>query len=486
MAPQRYSAARARAPIPMMAPTCSAGSIAGRCYIFGGYAVAFVSSRSRTCSALPPLVRFGVAVIALAGGAVAVGESTSASRRLSPRRPASSSRPRQPARAVPAIFALQAGLLQVVAAALVGSVLGNALFVLGLATLVGGLRHGKLTFSAAANRLYATELLLGVARSDVPFLATQPGRAGLRPRAGAVGGRRDRPARRLRRSRSRSRSGLSSRRAAAEAHVPEDDDRRRPTRRAARPDARPARRLGGLGRLRRGLVRGGPASRRWRDRHERGVRRLIVVALASNAVENLAGVTAAAKEPGDLSMSLILNSALQIVLFLTPVIVLLSFFVAPVPLTLILSPLLLGLAAVTRPARLVIVTDGEANALEGAMLLGPVRDHRRRRLVGPADRHADSHAPRPRIRGTIAPHDDLAGARARRRPIARRRDGHDAHGQRPRVRRSARALEPRAPEIIRRVQRAYLDAGAQVLLTNTFGGNRLRLELHGARTASTS
>ncbi len=35
------------------------------------------------------------------------------------------------------------------------------------------------------------------------------------------------------------------------------------------------------------------------------------------------------------------------------------------------------------------------------------------------------------------------------------------------------------PEVIRRVQRAYADAGAQVLLTNTFGGNRLRLELHG-------
>jgi len=35
------------------------------------------------------------------------------------------------------------------------------------------------------------------------------------------------------------------------------------------------------------------------------------------------------------------------------------------------------------------------------------------------------------------------------------------------------------PEIIRRVQRGYLDAGSQVLLTNTFGGNRLRLELHG-------
>jgi methionine synthase I (cobalamin-dependent) len=35
------------------------------------------------------------------------------------------------------------------------------------------------------------------------------------------------------------------------------------------------------------------------------------------------------------------------------------------------------------------------------------------------------------------------------------------------------------PEIIRRVHRGYLEAGSQVILTNTFGGNRLRLELHG-------
>ena len=35
------------------------------------------------------------------------------------------------------------------------------------------------------------------------------------------------------------------------------------------------------------------------------------------------------------------------------------------------------------------------------------------------------------------------------------------------------------PEIIRRVQRGYAEAGSQILLTNTFGGNRLRLELHG-------
>ena len=35
------------------------------------------------------------------------------------------------------------------------------------------------------------------------------------------------------------------------------------------------------------------------------------------------------------------------------------------------------------------------------------------------------------------------------------------------------------PERVAAVHRAYLEAGAQLVLTNTFGGNRLRLSLHG-------
>jgi 5-methyltetrahydrofolate--homocysteine methyltransferase len=35
------------------------------------------------------------------------------------------------------------------------------------------------------------------------------------------------------------------------------------------------------------------------------------------------------------------------------------------------------------------------------------------------------------------------------------------------------------PDIVRRIHRGYLDAGSRILLTNTFGGNRLRLSLHG-------
>jgi 5-methyltetrahydrofolate--homocysteine methyltransferase len=35
------------------------------------------------------------------------------------------------------------------------------------------------------------------------------------------------------------------------------------------------------------------------------------------------------------------------------------------------------------------------------------------------------------------------------------------------------------PDIVRRIHRGYLDAGSQIIMTNTFGGNRMRLSLHG-------
>jgi 5-methyltetrahydrofolate--homocysteine methyltransferase len=35
------------------------------------------------------------------------------------------------------------------------------------------------------------------------------------------------------------------------------------------------------------------------------------------------------------------------------------------------------------------------------------------------------------------------------------------------------------PDLVRRIHRSYIDAGARILMTNTFGANRLRLSLHG-------
>src|SRR5438477_3913554 len=68
------------------------------------------------------------------------------------------------------IFALRAGLIPVIQAALVGSILGNSLFVLGLAFFVGGLRHGTQRFASDAPRMIATLTLLAVAALAVPTL----------------------------------------------------------------------------------------------------------------------------------------------------------------------------------------------------------------------------------------------------------------------------------------------------------------------------
>src|SRR6476469_676683 len=74
-----------------------------------------------------------------------------------------------------AIFALQAGLVGVVQAALVGSILGNSLLVLGAAFMVGGLRHGTQTFGKGPTRMMSVLILLAVAGLAIPTLATQAG-----------------------------------------------------------------------------------------------------------------------------------------------------------------------------------------------------------------------------------------------------------------------------------------------------------------------
>ncbi|OGO53395.1 MAG: hypothetical protein A2V84_05705 [Chloroflexi bacterium RBG_16_70_13] len=41
------------------------------------------------------------------------------------------------------------------------------------------------------------------------------------------------------------------------------------------------------------------------------------------------------------------------------------------------------------------------------------------------------------------------------------------------------------PDVIRRIHRGYRGAGSRIILTNTFGGNRLRLSLHGNESRAT-
>src|SRR3954447_20448372 len=69
------------------------------------------------------------------------------------------------------IFALNAGLVNVVRAALVGSILANLLLVLGLAFLVGGLRHGTQQLGSERARTILVLMLLSVTAMAIPSIA---------------------------------------------------------------------------------------------------------------------------------------------------------------------------------------------------------------------------------------------------------------------------------------------------------------------------
>jgi Ca2+:H+ antiporter len=61
-------------------------------------------------------------------------------------------------------------LIDVAKASILGSVLGNVLFVMGAAFLVGGLRHGTQRFKSTFASLHGTMLLIAVAAISVPTL----------------------------------------------------------------------------------------------------------------------------------------------------------------------------------------------------------------------------------------------------------------------------------------------------------------------------
>jgi Ca2+:H+ antiporter len=95
---------------------------------------------------------------------------------------------------------------------------------------------------------------------------------------------------------------------------------------------------------------------------------LVVVALAGNAVENVAGLVLAHKGRYDLAISVVKNSVGQVSAFLYPALVLVSLLFTT-QLTFALSPVLIGALLLTALAMWQITGDGEAVAFEGWALV---------------------------------------------------------------------------------------------------------------------
>jgi Ca2+:H+ antiporter len=95
---------------------------------------------------------------------------------------------------------------------------------------------------------------------------------------------------------------------------------------------------------------------------------LVIVAIAGNAVENTAGLVLSYKRRSNLAISVVKNSVAQIAAFLFPLLVLVSFALKTT-LTFALAPVYIGALALTALALWQVTGDGEAAEFEGWALV---------------------------------------------------------------------------------------------------------------------
>ncbi len=95
---------------------------------------------------------------------------------------------------------------------------------------------------------------------------------------------------------------------------------------------------------------------------------LVIVAIAGNAVENVAGIFLASKGQSELAISVVKNSVAQIAAFLYPALVLVSLLTAS-RLTFALAPVYIGALIGTAVIVWQITGDGEATVFEGTALV---------------------------------------------------------------------------------------------------------------------
>jgi len=261
-----------------------------------------------------------------------------------------------------ALFALRAGLVEVVQAALIGSILANLLLVLGLCFLVGGLKHGTQKLGSGRARSTIVLMVLSVAALVLPSLAQFV----------------HAPA-------SKHESTLSlivsvillllfvltlpaSLRKGAVEPVEEGMHQEAPRWPIAL----------ALGLLATAAVLAAFVSDWFVHALEPAMQTLhiseafaglVIVAIAGNAVENVVGVQLAARNRSEYAFSVVINSPLQIALVLAPALVILSQVLGFTALTLVFSPMLIVSVAIAVILSAFITFDGESNWIEGAALI---------------------------------------------------------------------------------------------------------------------
>ncbi len=261
------------------------------------------------------------------------------------------------------IFALRAGLAELVQAALIGSILGNSLLVFGLALFVGGLKNGTQRFKSDTPKMIATLMLLAVAALMIPTLAkelhtpAEPHIDKLDIACAVV---------------------LLVLLAASIYFSVKGDKVVSPNPEECDQHAEWSLKLTII--VLAGAGIGAAFVSEWFISALQPAMKtlnlsetfagLVVVAIAGNAIENVIGIQLAWRNQADYAVSVILNSSLQVALGLTPILVLLSFVLGGSILTLAISPMLIAALALGAIVSAFVVYDGESIWLEGLALIG--------------------------------------------------------------------------------------------------------------------
>ncbi|MFO1418543.1 MAG: calcium/proton exchanger [Methylotetracoccus sp.] len=269
------------------------------------------------------------------------------------------------------LIALRAGLLDVVKASLVGVILGNLLFVLGLSFLLGGLRYRVQKYNRRGARVQRSVLMVAAISIVVPSVFD----SFIPPNLSAPT------------------NGLNAGVAIVllvtyalslvfmlgthpEYFASRDPEPVGSPSIAAEPGPAPLARAIGLLVLSSVLLAGiseilvraiePTAASIGVSRAFIGV---IIVALIGGAPESVAAVTLARRNKLDLTMGIAVGSSIQIALFVAPALMLSSYLIAPRPLNLMVGNA--GIMIVLFPVLLIsmIVGDGKSNWFKGVQLL---------------------------------------------------------------------------------------------------------------------
>ncbi len=275
-----------------------------------------------------------------------------------------------------AIFALNAGLQEVVKASIIGSILGNILLVMGAAMLVGGLKKPFQTFNPTAAAVQSSMLLLAAVALVMPTVFQLVSGGGL-PQVGEerVNFGADLETMSLIVAcillgsyaaglvfSLRSHRALFNPTAGAEGEI---EEARWSVKTSVIVLASAGVAVGVMSEILVGSISEASESIGLSEFFVG----LIVVAIVGNAAEHWVAIYFAAKDKMDLAVNISIGSSAQIALFVAPVLVLLSFVIGPNPMALVFNGFELGAVFLAILIANHVTHDGESTWYEGLQLL---------------------------------------------------------------------------------------------------------------------